>query len=201
MGFVVMGLLLLPRFAWTHTPGVSTANFEVLPGGSVEAHLAFSSAEPLGRLTPTQSRGGEVAAAAAADQAVLRDDMRAFFFERIDVAADGNRCPATFRDASLAPPDGVAIEASYACPLGAAEVAVTLYYLSELPPGHREVVRIVAGTSSTEAILAADRRGLVLKVPGGGGAPRGRAPLLALLGLAATTLALYLLWRTRFRAS
>lgn len=196
MGFVVMSLLLLPRFGWTHTPGVSTANFEVLPGGGVEAHLAFSSAEPLGRLTLAEGRG-----VAAADQGVLRDDMRALFFERIDVTADGNRCPATFRDASLAPPDGVALDASYACPLGAAEVAVTLYYLSELPPGHREVVRIVAGSSSTEAILGADRRGLMLKVPGGGRAPRRRAPLLALLGLAATTLALYLLRRTRFRAS
>jgi hypothetical protein len=198
MGFVVMGLLLLPRFGWTHTPGVSTANFEVLPGGGVEAHLAFSSAEPLGSLTLAQSGGGGVA---ASDQGVFRDEMRALFFERIDVTADGSRCPATFHDASLAPPDGVALEASYACPLGAAEVAVTLYYLSELPPGHREVVRIVAGTSSTEAILAADRRGLVLKVPGGGAAPRRRSPLFAQLGRAATTLALYLLWRTRFRAS
>jgi hypothetical protein len=198
MGFVVMGLLLLPRFGRTHTPGLSTANFEVMPGGGVEAHLSFSIAEPLGRLELNQNRGGRVT---AADLSGVRDEVRAFVLDGIDVSADGDRCPATFRDASLVEPDGLVLEASYSCPAGAAEVAVTLYYLRELPPGHREVARIVAGSSSTEAVLGGERRGLALKMPGGGPSLRRRAPLVAILALAATTFVLYLLRRTRFKAS
>jgi hypothetical protein len=199
-GFVVIGLLLLPRFAWAHTLGLSVANFEVRDG-FVEAHVAFASTESLGGLRLDRNDDGRVT---AADLVAARDDLRDFVLDGIDVSADGFRCPAAFRGASLAEPDGLVLEASYSCPTGATEVAVTLYYLSQLPPGHREVARIVAGSSTAEAVLSADRRGLVLRVPGSTVTARGRNIRLLVAAIAAIAFAVYHARRRRraqFKAS
>jgi len=180
MGVVVMGLLFLPRFGHAHTPGMSVAEFEVLADGHVDGRLAFASAEPLGKLVLDRRHDGQLD---AADLAAARDDLRAFVLEGVEVSADESRCPADFRGASLAEPDGLVLEATYACPAGAAEIAVTLYYLSDLPRGHREVARIVAGSSTAEAVLAGDRRRLALKLPGAGSALR-RRPTARIVALA-----------------
>lgn len=179
MGFVVMGLLLLPRLGRAHTPGLSVAEFVVRDDGRVDARLVFATAEPL----------------------VAAGDLRAFVLEGIDVSADDASCPAAFRGASPTEGDGLALEASYACPAGAAEIAVTLFYLSDLPRGHREVARIVAGGNATEAVLTAERRRLALKVRAGGVAPRARPTwLILVLAGAAAAVAVALILR-RLRAS
>lgn len=197
MGLFVIGMVFLSRFGRAHTPGLSVAHFEVLTGGGVEAHLAFASAEPLGRLDLDRDRDGRVT---SADLAAARDDLRAFVLDGIEVVADGSRCPGSFGDAALAEPDGLLIEARYACPAGATEVAVTLFYLSDLPAGHREVARIVAGSSTAEAVLTGHRRGLALKLQSSAVASRGRTEgLLAVLAVAAFALLLW--WKKRFKAS
>jgi hypothetical protein len=144
---VVMALLFLPRLAAAHTPGLSTAEFDVAPDGHVDAHVVFASAEPLNG-TPLRD-----------------DDLRAFVLDGVDVAADGSRCDASWRGSYPTEGDGLALDASYACPAGASEVAVTLYYLSALPAGHREVARIVAAGASIEGVLTGDRRALSLRLP------------------------------------
>jgi hypothetical protein len=143
--FVLVGiiLLLLPRFGLAHTLGVSTAEFLVQPDGRVEARFVFASGEPLG---------------AAGD---LGDLVR----NGVDIAADGARCSGVFRGAEPTETDGLSLSASYACPDDAARVEVTLYYLSALPPGHREVARIVAGAATVEAVLTGDHRALGLRLP------------------------------------
>jgi hypothetical protein len=168
MGWVVIGLILLPRFGRAHTPGLSVAEFSVGVDGHVEAHLSLASAEVPG------------------------DDLRAFVVDGVDVSADDMRCAATYRGASPAGPDGIALDAAYACPPDAAEIAVTLYYLADLPRGHREVARIVAAGATAEAILTSDRRRLVLQLPNSLRPPRHRsARLLALIAIPA---ALALAW-------
>lgn len=154
---VVIGLLFLPRLAAAHTPGLSTSEFDVGPDGRVEAHLVFASAEPLNG-TP------------------LRDeDLRAFVLDGVDVTADGSRCDATWQGSHATQSDGLALDASYACPSGASELTVTLYYLSALPPGHREVARIAAPGASIEGVLTGDRRALSLRLPAATASPSGSA--------------------------
>ena len=120
------------------------------PDGHVEAQLTFATAEPLAGTRATQ------------------DELRAFVLDGVDVTADGARCEATFRGASVTEVDGLLLEASYACPRGAGEIAVTLYYLSALRAGHREVARIVGPPGSSavvEGVLTGDRRSLTLRLP------------------------------------
>jgi hypothetical protein len=186
---VFIALLFLPRVAAAHTPGLSTAQFDVAPDGHVDAHLVFASAEPLNG-TPLRD-----------------DDLRAFVLDGVDVTADGTRCDATWRGSYTTESDGLALDASYACPAGASDVGVTLYYLSALPPGHREVARIVAAGASIEGVLTGDRRALSLHLPaaaagssGGSAADRaarkGRRLTILTAAFAAFMLALFV-WRWR----
>jgi hypothetical protein len=147
VGFV-MASLFLPRPASGHTPGLSVAEFDVTPEGPVAAHITFASAEPLNG-TPMRD-----------------EDLGAFLAAGVDVTADGTRCAGTFKGSSLTESDGLQLDATYACPAGAARVDVTLYYLSDLAPGHREVARIVASGASVEGLLTGTRRQLTLNIPG-----------------------------------
>lgn len=152
MAVVLIAGLFLPRLGRAHTPGLSIAELDVTPDGPVEARLTFATAEPLGP-------------AAAA----LRDaDLRAFVLDGVDVTADGARCEPRYEGSSMTEGDGLMLKASYDCPPGPAAVAVTLYYLSALPRGHREVARIVGppgSNASIEGVLTGDRRALELRLP------------------------------------
>jgi hypothetical protein len=154
---MVIALLFLPRPGHAHTPGLSMADLAVDAQGRVQARLTFASAEPLRGLPLRQ------------------DDLRAFVLDGVDVAADGERCDPSYGGGSLTEGDGLLLEATYACPPGASEIALTLYYLGDLPRGHRVIARIVGPPNSgaqAENVLTADRRGLVLELPGST-APRG----------------------------
>jgi hypothetical protein len=177
-------LLLLPRLGSAHTQGLSTAELEVEADGHVEAHLTFATAEPLAGATLSQ------------------DDLRAFVLEGLDVTADGARCEATYRGASVTEVDALLLEASYACPAGARQIGLTLYYLSALRAGHREIARIVGppgSNAAVEAVLTGDRRALTLDLPGrppAANARLGRRVLILTAAFAAFMLGLFL-WRWR----
>ena len=134
----------------------------------MDAQLTFATAEPLAGTRPTEQ------------------DLRAFVMDGVDVTADGARCEGTYRGASVTEVDGLLLQASYACPQGARDITVTLYYLSALRPGHREVARIVGppgSNASVEGVLTGDRRSLSLHLP-------GPAPLQARTRLGRRVLAL-----------
>jgi hypothetical protein len=158
----VIGALILPSFARSHTLGLSTADFTVQPDGRVQARFVFASSEPLGALWLDRDHDGVVT---AEDVAAARGDLGRFILDGVDFTADGDRCPATFEAASLSEIDGLVLTARYACPDDADSVEATLYYLSALPRGHREIGRIVAASATTEAVMTADRRAVQLTLP------------------------------------
>jgi hypothetical protein len=147
-----MASLFLPRPGRAHTLGLSVAELTVAPGGRVDARITFATAEPLAGAAPR----------------LADSDLRAFVLDGVDVVADGARCTPGYVGASVTDSDGLMLESSYDCPAGATTIAVTLYYLSALPRGHREVVRIVGppgSNANVEAVLGGDRRALELKLP------------------------------------
>ncbi len=160
-------LLLLPRPASGHTPGLSVADFDVHADGQVEARLTFASADQLGGLTLDRDGDGAVT---TEDVAAAREDLRAFFLQGVEVDADGSPCAPSFLDASLTEVDGLLIVGSYACPPDAADIEVTLYYLNGAPRGRpgaasgtrRGIARIEAEGRSTQGVLSGDHRALAL---------------------------------------
>jgi hypothetical protein len=181
---VVIAGLFLTRPGLAHTPGLSVAELAVARDGHVDARLTFAGLEPMGGATLSQ------------------EDLRAFVLDGVDVTADGARCEPAYRGSSVTENDGLLLEASYACPPGAAEVGVTLYYLSALPKGHREVARIVGPPGSdarAEAVLTGDHRALTLTLPDAARPPRRPPPtkLVALtVGFTLAMLSLFV-WRWR----
>jgi hypothetical protein len=160
---VVIAVLLLARFARGHTLGLSTCDFDLAGDGHVEGRMVFASSEPLRGVHLDRDGDGVVT-----DDEVRasRTELASFVVDGVGVAADGESCAATFGDATLDEVDGLVMTASFACPRGASRVEVTLYYLTALGLGHREVARITAGAASAEALLTGDRRQIALVVPG-----------------------------------
>lgn len=168
LALLVIALHFLPRIASAHTPGLSTAAFDIEPGtGTVDARFVFATAEPLAGLPLDRDCDGVVT---EADLKAAREDLRAFLADGVEVSADGSPCPPSAFDASLSEVDGLVLTSTYACPRNAASLQVLLYYLSALAPGHREVVRLTAGSATQEAILTGERRVLTLALPAASGA-------------------------------
>jgi hypothetical protein len=199
MGVVIMALLLLPRSALGHTAGLSVADFKVQADGHVEARLTFASVEPRCGLALDSDGDGVVN---PEEVSAARDDLQAFLLQGIEVGADGSPCAPAFRDASLTEVDGLLLRASYACASDAADIVVTLYYLSGLSYGCRAIARIEAGSATTEGVLTGEHRAIALHLAGlarkekrgGRRAPRAVALAIAvgLIGLLA-----YGSWRWR----
>jgi hypothetical protein len=207
--WLVMASLFLARPAAAHTPGLSTAEFSVGAGGRVDARLVFATSEPLGALRLDRDRDGVVG---PEDVEAARADLAAFVADGVDVSAAlhdqaGVRCPGTFRDAVLTEVDGLVLTATYACPEEAPTIEVTLFYLSALPRGHRELARITAGGATTEAVLSGERRALAMDLPDDGRAARAEArrrkgrQLIALTAVFTALMLALFVWRWRARAA
>jgi len=183
---MVLMAALLPRLGLAHTQGLSTVDFVLGADGRVAARWVFASDEPLGDITP-----GCKGRCTNADLVAARQDLRAFVVESSTVMADGARCDAHFQDAALSD-DGLVLTAAFACraPTEAiSAIEVTLYFLTAMPAGHREVARIVADGVSAEAVLSADHRALTVRLPPSPARSRARAraPWTAPSTLAAAT--------------
>jgi hypothetical protein len=161
-GVAVPGVLSA-SFAGAHMPGISTADFTVQSAGHVQARFVFATAEPLDTVLLDRNHDGVVTPEEVAD---ARADLEAFILDGVDLSADGVQCQAEFGDAVLREIDGLVITTSYVCPDDASKVEATLYYLNTLPPGHREIARIVAGDVTAEAVVTAENRAIEVTLPG-----------------------------------
>jgi hypothetical protein len=171
---VLVAALSLSSSARAHMPGLSVADFDVRPDGQVEAQLTFASADLLAGVELDRDRDGVIT---PDDVSAAGDDLRAFAMQGVGVEADGASCDASFRDASLSEADGLVLRATYACPSEAAEIVVTLFYLSgplrgrptagaARDRGERGIARIVAGGATAEGVLTGDHRAIALRLPG-----------------------------------
>jgi hypothetical protein len=177
----------MPCLGRAHTLGLSTASFDVGPGGRVDGRFNFASAEPLAGVRLDRDHDGTES---AAEVAAARDDLARFVLDGVEVDADGSACAAAFDDAAIDAIDGLTLRVTYRCPDDADALGVTLYYLSALPPGHREVARIAAGSYTAQAVLTGDHRALELRLPPH---PRRRIWWHSAAGAAVAALALALL--------
>jgi hypothetical protein len=202
LGLAVLALLLVPRAGGAHAPGISLADFEVHANGQVEAQLTFSSAEPLGGLALDRDHDGTVT---ADDVRAAQGDLRALWLQGVEVLADGSPCAPAFRDALLTDLDGLVLRGGFTCPSDASEVEVTLYYLSELPPGpghgpHKTIARIIAGSMVIEEVLTGEHRAIALRLPSGGGAATREPKRLVALAIAAIVIGLLAAGARRWRS-
>jgi hypothetical protein len=149
----------------------------------VEASLVFASAEALS----VRGRGGVVldrnhdGVVTDDELAGARPDLERFVADGIGVDADGRACQGRLEGVQLTSGDGLELDAVFAC--GALRrLTVTLYFLSDLGAGHREVARIVAGSLTEQKLLSPTDRQIALTLPA---PPPARSHLAWLWGPAA----------------
>jgi hypothetical protein len=178
-------LALPPRAARGHTAGLSAASFEVAASGGttrVEGWLTFATAEALSGI---HLDGNHDRVVTPDEVAAASKDLERFVLDGVEVAADGAACAASFEGASIDELDGLLLRAGFDCPAGAARITATLFYLSRLPPAHREVAQIVAGETTAQAVLSGDHRAIELALPAQAPGPMRRSSLAIVLGVAA----------------
>jgi hypothetical protein len=192
----------VPRLAGAHTAGLSTADFVAWPDGRVGARVTFASAEPFGALGVDLDRDRD-GVVTAEELAAAQGNLGRVLLDGVEVRADGAPCPASFDGATVEEADGLVLRATYGCPAGPEELAVTLYFLTALPRGHREIARVSAGGATTQAVLSGEDRAVALRLPHPAAGKRRRVsvPLTVGAALAALGLVVGLVRRARRRAT
>ncbi|CAN5200543.1 hypothetical protein BH09MYX1_BH09MYX1_39410 [soil metagenome] len=160
--------------AAAHDLGYSTSDFDVGPGGIVDARFTF----------------------AAADLAQTNEVD--FLAKGIELRADDTPCAGTVDRYEPTGADGIDVRVTFHCPANAHAMELTLFLLEDLRETHRNVARLTAGPRTAQAILSPKSRTLRLQLVD---APpptiQARSPLLW-LGLALMiALAAYALRRRR----
>jgi hypothetical protein len=158
------------------------ASFDVGPTGRIEGRLTFSTAEDLSGVHLDRNH----------DRAITPDEVKAgneelarFVLEGVDVSADGASCGASFEGAEIDQIDGLLLRAGFDCPADARRITATLYYLSRLPPSHREVARIAADEATAQAVLSGDDRAIEIVLPARATRPKSRVARVGAWGSAA----------------
>jgi hypothetical protein len=150
-----MVLLYLLGTAHAHTVGISRADFEMKEDGTVDARFVFAAAEVA---FADRNKDGTVSAAEVEGS---KEELRRLVVDGVGVTAAGEACPGSFESAELTEADGLAVSARYACAT-TRELAVTMFLLTEMKQGHRQLVRLAQDSTSVQKVLTGDQRYLKL---------------------------------------
>ncbi|HEY8076185.1 MAG TPA: HupE/UreJ family protein [Labilithrix sp.] len=171
--------LFSARAAHAHAIGLSNGEYTAT-GTTLKAKLVFARGE-VAQIAPAidANRDGHVTAIEVRDARAVLDER---VVRGVVVRAGGESCTGALTDAALTENDGLAIEASFACPSAstraqtpaAPEMSVELALLDDLARGHRHVARITGATTRDE-ILYGDAKSFTV-VPAPGDEPARAAP-------------------------
>lgn len=195
--------LTVARPARAHTAGISTAEFVLDPapgpdgGVTVSGRLVFARGEIEGPLSLDRNRNGVVE---ASDLEAASADLRKLVEGGVEVTAGADVCRGELRSSALVEGDGLELEGRWTCPRqGPRSLAVTMFLLSDLRPGHRQLVRIIAGSNTTQKVLTDTTRLVKLDLPGPPPAKpaRGGAAVVALASAFVVVFAALFVWRHR----
>jgi hypothetical protein len=105
--------------------------------------------------------------------------LKAAFVDALEVDADGDRCRGTLDEATLDPPDGLKLRATYECPHAPAHLRLRFGFLDRMPSDHRHLatlhlpegdvdeLAVLARPEVDAEVAAAPSHGLVSFVRGG----------------------------------
>ena len=152
---VVLAIVLFPAHALAHTVGLSRGVYT--PDGAVlRAVLVLRGDEAALAIAGLDGDGDGHLSALEVDRALPA--LQGAFVDALAVQADGAPCKGTLARAAPDPPDGLRLEATYACPAPgpARRLHMHFGFLDRLPDGHRHLatVHLPKGDTDTLALLA-----------------------------------------------
>lgn len=157
---VAVGIVWLARAASAHDLGLSQSTF-TLDRNTVRAHIVLA-APDVGDLLDADGDGRVTLGEADAG----RPRLGALVLHDTEVTVGGARCTGSLDGVSVEGADGIALDATFACPRAQGELAVVLNWLGTRPPAHRHVMHLVAGERTMSALLTAERQGTAVALAG-----------------------------------
>ncbi|HEY8090649.1 MAG TPA: HupE/UreJ family protein [Polyangiaceae bacterium] len=170
---LLVGMLVATRTASAHVIGVSRG--EYTPDGVEVRSSVVLRADDAALAVPGLDADGN-GSVSAIELERARPEMKAVFVDGLTVSADGRRCEGAFEDASLDPPDGVRLRATYSCPRAPVHLKLRLGFLDRMPADHRHLATVHLPKGDVDALAVLARPEVDVEVSGG--ASHGFASLL-----------------------
>ncbi len=141
------------RTASAHVIGVSRGEYTP-DGARVHADIVMRADDAALAVQGLDSDGDGHVSAGELERA--RPALKATFFDPLTVTADGDPCVAALDEASLDPPDGVRLRATYTCPHPPSRLHLRFGFLDRMSSDHRHLatVHLPKGDVDVLAVLA-----------------------------------------------
>lgn len=158
---VALAVLLMPRPAWAHDPGLSTAQGELRADGLVLT-TGFAPADVEMLLPPTAPRAERWG---PAEFEAVRDHLVVLAAQLWEIRSGGTLLPPSGLRVELLPGDNVSFQLRVVPPQGASALSLRAAKLAGLPSSHRQFVMIADQGGLMVAKKLLSTRDLSLEVP------------------------------------
>jgi hydrogenase/urease accessory protein HupE len=148
---VALQLALFARSAHAHALGISRGDYTPR-GATVHAEIGLRVADAVVAVTGLDADGDGLLSPHEIERA--RIALEAAFIDPLDVEADAERCAASFEGATLDPPDGLRIIATYRCPHVPSRIRLRLGFLDRMPPDHRHLATVHCPTGDVDVLAS-----------------------------------------------
>jgi hypothetical protein len=160
----LVSLLLVTRTAIAHVIGVSRGDYTP-DGAAVHADIVLRADEAALAVQGLDADGDGRVSAEEVGRA--RPAMKAAFLEPLTVTADGEPCVAALDEASLDPPDGVRLRATFSCPRAPSHLHLRFGFLDRMPSDHRHLATVHLPKGDVDVLAVLARPDLDVDVAGG----------------------------------
>ena len=161
---LLLAMLVTTREASAHVIGISRGDYTPDRTG-VRADLVMRADEAALAIQGLDADGdGRVT---AGELAQARAAVKAAFVDTLGVTADGEPCTPALDDASLDPPDGIRLRATYTCPHAPSHLHLHLGFLERMPADHRHLATVHLPKGDVDVLAVLARPDVDVEVLGG----------------------------------
>jgi hypothetical protein len=161
---LLVACLLATGTASAHVIGVSRGDYTP-QGAAVRADIVMRADDAALAVQGLDADGDGRVSTGELERA--RPAIEAVLIAPLTIATDGEPCKDTLDDASLDPPDGVRLRATYACPRTPSHVHLHFGFLDRMPSDHRHLATVHLPSGDVDFLAVLARPDLDVDVSGG----------------------------------
>jgi hypothetical protein len=164
-GLAGLLVLLAARSAGAHILGVSRGDYTP-HGSALRAEIALRADDVLRAVSGLDADGDGHLSQGELDEA--HPALKSTFFDTLEVEADGQPCTPSLDGAWLDAPDGVRLQATYACHHAPSTLHLRFGFLDRLPSQHRHLATAHLPGGDVDVLAVAARPDLTVALASGG---------------------------------
>jgi hydrogenase/urease accessory protein HupE len=159
-----LALVCATGLAGAHTLGISRGDYTP-EGNVVRVELELRAEEAALSLSGLDTDGDRIVT--AENLARARPAVKAAFLDPLAIAADGEPCVPALDDASLDPPEGLSLRATYTCPHAPSHLHLRFGFLDRMAGDHRHLARVHLPNGDVDDLAVLERPDLDVDVSSG----------------------------------